>query len=71
MENKTKIPRNQDGHLLANCKVNKGVTVGSFDCTANCEHNKNTRKEIESQAFDLEFVRCEAIISSNQLQIEL
>lgn len=71
MENKTKIPRNQDGHLLANCKVNKGVTIGSFDCTANCEHNKNTRKEIESQAFDLEFVRCEAIISSNQLQIEL
>lgn len=71
MENKTKIPRNKDGHLLANCSIKKAIAIGSFDCTANCENNKNTRKEIESQAFDLEFVRCDAIINTNQLQIEL
>ena len=71
MSNLSRIPRNQDGHLIANCKVNVGVAIGSYDCTASCHHNKNTRKEIETQAFDLEFVRCEAIITSNQLQIEL
>jgi hypothetical protein len=44
-------------------------TIGSYDCTANCPHNENTRKEIEEQAFDLEFVRCSKISTQNQLQI--
>jgi hypothetical protein len=44
-------------------------TIGSYDCTANCPHNENTRKEIEEQAFDLEFVRCYKISTQNQLQI--
>ena len=71
MKNQSRIPRNKDGHLIANCKVNVGVSIGSYDCTANCPHNENTRKEIEEQAFDLEFVRCSKIQPQNQLQIEL
>jgi len=69
--NEHKIRRNPDETLAENCKENIGVKIGSFDCTANCKHNQNTRKEIESQGFDIEFVRCEAITSSNQLQIQL
>ena len=71
MNNQSRIPRNEEGHLTFNCKVNIGVKTGSFDCTANCPHNENTRKEIEEQAFDLEFVRCSKIQPQNQLQIEL
>lgn len=71
MKNQSRIPRNKDGHLIANCKVNVAVTIGSYDCTANCPHNENTRKEIEEKAFDLEFVRCSKISTQNQLQIEL
>lgn len=71
MNNLSRIPRNKNGHLIANCPIIKENTIGSFDCTANCKHNKNTRKEIEIQAFDLEFIRCDAIITSNQLQIEI
>ena len=66
-----KIKRNPDGTLAENCKVNVGVLIGSFDCTANCQHNQNTKKEIQEQAFDLEFVRCNKIKSSEQLTIEI
>lgn len=65
-----KIKRNSDGTLAENCKENIGVKIGSFDCTANCPHNQNTKKEIQQQAFDLEFVRCSKI-QSNQLTIEI
>jgi hypothetical protein len=68
--NKYKIRRDFDGALIENCKENIGVKIGSFDCTANCTHNENTKKEIHEQAFDLEFVRCSKI-NNNQLQIEL
>lgn len=64
------IKRNPDGTLSENCTENIGIKIGSFDCTANCPHNKNTRKEIEEQAFDLEIIRCDKI-KSNQLKIEL
>lgn len=64
------IKRNPDGTLVENCTENIGVKIGSFECTANCPNNKNTRKEIEDQAFDLEIVRCDKI-KSNQLKIEL
>lgn len=68
--NEYKIIRNSDGTLTENCKENIGVKIGSFDCTANCPHNQNTKKEIHQQAFDLEFVRCSKI-QSNQLTIEI
>ena len=68
--NEHKIKRNSDGTLTENCKENIGVKIGSFDCTANCPHNQNTKKEIHQQAFDLEFVRCSKI-QSNQLTIEI
>jgi hypothetical protein len=69
--NEHKIRRNPDETLAENCKENIGVKIGSFDCTANCKHNQNTKKEIQEQAFDLEFVRCEKIQINNQLQIEI
>jgi len=68
--NEHKIKRNLDGTLAENCKENIGVKIGSFDCTANCPHNENTKKEIQEQAFDLEFVRCKKI-NNNQLLINL
>lgn len=68
--NSYKIKRNSDGTLAENCKENIGVKIGSFDCTANCPHNQNTKKEIHQQTFDLEFVRCFKI-QSNQLTIEI
>jgi hypothetical protein len=71
MNNQLRIPRNTEGHLIANCKITKGVSIGSFDCTANCPHNENTKKEIQEQAFDLEFVKCSKIINQDQLQMQL
>ncbi len=64
------VKRNPDGSLAENCKENIGVKIGSFDCTANCPHNQNSKKEIQEQAFDLKEVRC-AMISNNQLKINL
>jgi hypothetical protein len=55
MKNQSRIPRDYEGHLTKYCEVNRGK-IGSYDCTANCPHNENTRKEIEEEAFD--FVRC-------------
>lgn len=66
-----KIKRNPDGTLAENCEENVGVKIGSFDCTANCPHNQNTKKEIQEQAFDLVFVRCDKIQISNQIKIEI
>jgi hypothetical protein len=66
-----KVQRNPDGTLAENCKENVGVKIGSFDCTANCPHNQNTKKEIQEQAFNLEFVRCEKLKNTNQLQIQI
>jgi hypothetical protein len=71
MKNQSRIPRDYEGHLTKYCEVNVEVKIGSYDCTANCPHNENTRKEIEEEAFDLEFVRCSKIQTQNQLQIEL
>ena len=66
-----KIKRNPDGTLAENCKENVGVKIGSYNCTANCPHNQNTKKEIQEQAFDLVFVRCDKIQISNQIKIEI
>lgn len=68
--NEYQIKRNSDGHLLENCKENIGVKIGSFDCTANCPNNQNTKKEIQEQAFDLKIVRCPKL-QSDQLTIEI
>jgi len=65
-----KVKRDSDGNLIENCKENVGVKIGSFDCTANCPHNQNTGKEIQTEAFELRFVKCSKI-QSNQLLIEI
>jgi len=65
-----RVKRDSDGILTENCKENIGVKIGSFDCTANCQHNQNTKKEIQEQAFDLKIVRCPKL-QSNQLTIEI
>jgi len=65
-----RVKRDSDGILTENCKENIGVKIGSFDCTANCQHNQNTRKEIQEQAFDLKIVRCPKL-QNNQLTIEI
>lgn len=64
------VKRNPDGSLAENCKENAGVKIGSYDCTANCPHNQNSRKEIEEQAFELKEVKC-SMISDNQLTIDI
>lgn len=69
--NKYKIRRDFDGNVMEKCPENIGVKIGSFDCTANCKYNQNTKKEIQEQAFDLEFVRCDKIQINNQLQIQI
>ena len=74
-----KIKRDSEGWLIEECKVHVGVKIGSVDCTANCRHNQNTKKEIQQQAFDLQFVRCLKIqeaqevkkIINNQLKINI
>jgi hypothetical protein len=68
--NPYKIKRDSDGMLTENCKENIGVKIGSFDCTANCRHNQNTKTEIQKEAFDLQFVRCPKL-QVDQLQIQL
>ena len=65
-----RVKRDSDGILTENCKENIGVKIGSFDCTANCPHNQNTKKEIQEQAFDLKIVRCPKL-QSNQLTINI
>lgn len=65
-----RVKRDSDGILTENCKENIGVKIGGFDCTANCPHNQNTKKEIQEQAFDLKIVRCPKL-QVNQLAIEL
>lgn len=65
-----KVKRDSDGKLTENCKENVGIKIGSFDCTANCPFNQNTKKEIQTEAFDLQFVKCSKI-HSNQLTIEI
>ena len=70
MPNSYQVKRNSDGWVNESCPVNIGVKIGSFDCTANCPHNQNTKKEIQEQAFDLKIVRCPKL-QSNQLTIEI
>ena len=66
-----KVKRNPDGTLAEKCPINVGVLIGSFDCTANCPNNQNTKQEIQQQAFDLEFVKCTQVNKPNQIILEL
>lgn len=66
-----KVRRDFNGAPKENCKENIGVKIGSFDCTANCPHNQNAKKEIQEHAFDLVIVRCLKKSQLNQLQIEI
>jgi hypothetical protein len=67
--NSYKIKRNSDGSLAESCPVAIGIKIGSFDCTANCPHNQNTKKEIHTHGFDLPFVRCIKITTKNIQQL--
>ena len=56
--NSYKVKRNFDDLLTENCPVNIGVKIGSFDCTATCKHNQNTKKEIHDGGLLTPFIRC-------------
>lgn len=65
------IKRNSNGWVIEDCPINVGVKIGSFDCTCNCPHNENSKKEIQEQSFDLEFVKCSKIQKDEQLKIQI
>jgi len=56
--NSYKVKRDSDGLLTEKCPVNVGIKIGSFDCTANCKNNQNSKKEIQTQGFQIEFIKC-------------
>ncbi|RKS00458.1 hypothetical protein [Flavobacterium sp. 102] len=70
-----KVIRDSDGMLTQKCPVNIGVKIGSFDCTANCQHNQNTAKELEKYGFEIPEIKCskanELPSQDNQLTIEI
>lgn len=65
------IKRNSNGWVIENCPINIGVRIGGFDCTCNCPHNENTKKEIHEKSFELEYVRCSKISQEQQLKIQI
>jgi hypothetical protein len=56
--NSYRVKRDSDGIPTENCPVNVGIKIGSFDCTATCRNNQNTKKEIQSQGFEIPFIKC-------------
>lgn len=71
MSNQYRIKRNSNGWVVEDCPTNVGVKIGSFDCTYSCPHNENSKKEIQEQSFELEFVKCSKIIEDQQLKIQI
>ena len=73
--NSYKVKRNSYSLLTENCPVNVGVKIGSFDCTANCKNNQNTKKEIQNFGFETPVIRCSERSKLNkeneQLTIEI
>jgi len=73
--NTYKVKRNYDGFVSENCPVNFGVKIGSFDCTANCKHNQNSKKEIHEGGFEILIIKCsersQLKNDQEQLKIEL
>lgn len=55
------VKRDAEGKLTEICPIMLTCMVGSIECTKDCKHNQNTKKEIEHYGFDLPKVRCEAI----------
>ena len=70
-----KVIRDSDSMLTQKCLVNIGVKIGSFDCTANCQHNKNTAKEMEKYGFEIPEIKCSKVAElpkqENQLTINI
>lgn len=69
------VKRNSDGWVIEDCPVNVGVKIGSFDCTANCQHNRNTPQEMQKYGFDIPELKCNEAdklpSQNNQLTIEI
>jgi hypothetical protein len=65
------VNRNSEGWVIDNCPVNKGVKIGSFDCTANCPNNQNTPKEMEKYGFDIPFIKCSKANELPKLESQL
>ena len=70
-----KVKRDSNGLLTENCPVSVGIKIGSFDCTANCKHNQNSKKEIQTHGFEIPIIKCsersQLKKDNEQLQIEL
>jgi len=70
-----KVKRKPDNTLEENCPVNVGVKIASFDCTANCKHNRNTPKEIQAGGFLIAEIKCDKASElpnqNEQLTIEI
>lgn len=56
--NRYKVKRDSNGLLTENCPVSIGFKIGSFDCTANCKHNQNSKKEIHEGGFEIPTIKC-------------
>lgn len=73
--NAYKVKRDSNGFLTENCPVSVGFKIGSFDCTANCKHNQNSKKEIQEGGFEILIIKCsersQLKKDQEQLQIEL
>lgn len=56
--NRYKVKRDSNGLLTENCPVSVGFKIGSFDCTANCAYNQNSKKEIHEGGFEIPTIKC-------------
>lgn len=73
--NSYKVKRDSNGLLTEDCPMSVGFKIGSFDCTANCKHNQNSKKEILTHGFEIPIIKCsersQLKKDNEQLQIEL
>lgn len=56
--NRYKVKRDSNGLLTEDCTVSVGFKIGSFDCTANCTYNQNSKKEIHEGGFEIPIIKC-------------
>jgi len=70
-----KVKRDSSGFLTENCPISVGFKIGSFDCTANCKHNQNSKKDIHEGGFETPIIKCsersQLKKDNEQFQIEL
>jgi hypothetical protein len=73
--NSYKVKRDSNGLLTENCPVSVGFKIGSFDCTATCRNNQNSKKEIQTLGFEVPIIKCsersKLSKESEQLTIEI